>query len=696
MARDSLAPPPPGMPEKRKRLFARGPSKTGDFAMVQPQRSAKVTSSALRQISDETRDIRRRRRNISQSDRTWQQEAYDYAKKVGELGYLLNLQANVIALCLFPLRRWDEETNAWAPNDPNEDGFDDKPENVMDAFVGPTGGARELYRRCAVNLYTAGETHLLGSKQDSGNGILWEFLSVLEMFPDAEGNMVRKRAGINAGEGIEHLPEDAYTARCWRSAAAYTDLAESEVQRVLPILQEIVNLTQMVDATVKSRIPANMIFIPDELSFAEQGKTDQDALATVGDDEDDDDPFISELFEHMTAPVEDPKSAARLVPIVIRGKGEHGQSIKVIELSRALDFSAQDLRQEALGRLAAGLDTPPEIMQGRANVNHWTSAIIDQDFIIKHIVPVGQLMSDFMTVAYLRPMLEAFEGFSEEEAMGWRIDFDPSPVIARADESKSARDLADLLSDQAIVEANGFEKGEMVQPEEQFQRRLWQLVSSAPAVFAKLLPMVEGFEKIPIDEIIGAQQQQPPPDGPVPNTDGPVPNTDGLVDATTGQETPGKPEGLSLLVERLAVASDFALARATDRAGSRILSAAQGEQFSMVRERVQSVKKSRVPSLVSPSELSSLKLTKAKLLDKAWDELGVQARTWIGGYLADQGVDRFSADDLATFAAHQLCEGIREWAEDRILDDFKVQPNGLRVPADLITGVLDQTLHTQV
>jgi hypothetical protein len=677
------------MAEKRNRLFNRKASRTGDFAMVQPERSATVTSAALRQISDETREIRRRRRNIASSDRTWQQEAYDYAKKVGELGYLLNLQANVVALCMFPLRRWDEETAAWAPNDPNEDGFDDKPVNVMDAFVGPSGGPSELYRRAALNLFTAGETHLLGSSQDSGNGILWEFLSVLEMYPDAEGNMVRKRAGINAGEGIEYLSDDAYTARCWRSAASYTDLAESEVQRVLPILQEIVNLTQMVDATVKSRIPANMIFIPDELSFAEQGNEAEDAVDLGDEDEDDADPFISELFDHMTAPVEDPKSAARLVPIVIRGKGEHGQQIQVIELARALDFSAQDLRQEALGRLASGLDAPPEIMQGRASVNHWTSAIIDQDFIIKHIVPVGQLLADFLTVAYLRPMLEAFEGVTEEEAMGWRIDFDPSPVIARADESKSARDLSEKLSDQAIVEANGFEKGDMVQPDEQHQRRLWQLVSGAPTVFARLLPEIEGFENIPIDDIIGAMGESAPPGGePEPE----VPDTDDLVDATTGQETPDKPEGLALLTERLSVAADAALHRAVQRAGSRIMSAAQGEQFTMVRERVQAVSKDRVPSLVSPAEITALHLNETKLLDKAWDELGVRARAWIGGYLEGQGLDRFDADDRATLAAHQLCEAMQAFAAEGILDDFKPQSNGLKVPPGLVAGVLDDTL----
>jgi hypothetical protein len=1021
MARDSFAPPPPGVEKKRKKLFSRGPSQVGDFAMLQPQRDAKVSSSALRQVGDEGRDIRRRRRNIAQSDRSWQIEAYDFAKKIGELGYLLALQSNVVALCGFPVRRWDEDKNAWVANEPNEKGFDKLPEDVMEAFYGPSGGRSELVRRGAINLFTGGETHLLGTEAESGNGILWEFLSVLEMYPNAEGDLVRKRAGINAGEGVEILPADSYAARCWRSASSYTDLAESEVQRVLPICQEIVYLTQMVDATIKSRISANMLFVPDELSFAGQGGNEPTEVGDDGDDEDED-PFIAELFEHMTAPVTDPKSGARLVPLVIRGKGELGKLIQVIELSRNFDFSAQELRQEALGRLAAGLDAPAEIMQGRAQLNHWcmdhetrclaqgrgwisheelavgdvimtlnhdtgsaewqpvidrysaevvdepvlsmesqnhsslstgehrwpvvktgktsgtprwttseegfansdrvpvaartanqddskeftddmvrlaaawtsdgcrtdggrlrivkfdhaeivelrrvfrsvfgdigwheydhptatadgtafvlaadradtlldicdpatkaltyafvdrltlaqcdllidsmlelgdgvrdgsaitiyqvnpdrleplayaatiagykvttgrrnqqtgfgdiplswvrfsrhaarfapnlcdqtwttytgtiwcpktqngtwlaqrhgsqfftgnTSAIVDMDFIVKHIVPVGQLLADFITMAYLRPMLEAFEDFSEDEAMAWRVDFDPSPVIARADESKSARDLTDFLSDQAIVEANGFTKAEMVDVEERTQRRLWQLVQLNPDLFLPLLREIDDFKKIDgIGALIDAASAAVAASTEAAKAAEPrVPDPDNLVDGTTGQETPEQPEGLSLLVERLAVASDAALKNALDKSGARILSAAQGEKFSMVRERVTNVHKDRIASMISSAEFASLNLTSERLLRGAWDELSNSARSWIGSYLVDSGLDTYSADEHAAIAAHQLCEGLARFASEGFLNDFKLQPNGLRVPTWLITNALDDHLLARV
>lgn len=708
MARDRLAPPPPDIARKRGRLFAFGAKRHEGFASIQPDaaefaiepvdREASVSSAALRQVGDEDRNVRRKRRDLAQADRTWQAEAYDYARKIGELGYLLNLQANTVALCDFPLRRWEEDEAAWVSNDPDDDGFNRAPADVMEAFYGPAGGPEELYRRAALHLFTAGETNLLGTAQETGNGILWEFLSVLELYPNAEGKLVRKRPGQTSFEIID---DDHYTARLWRSAGAYSDLAESEVQRVLPICQEIVYLTQLVDANVKSRIPANILFVPQELSFG--GYTPSDDEQPGVDTGDEDDPLDREIYDHFTIPVGDQTSASRLVPLLIRGAAEYGQYIQVIEVAKSIDVGAQELRQEALGRLAHGLDTPPEIMSGRANINHWTSAIIDQDFIVKHIIPIGRLIADFVTVAYLRPMLEAFEGMSAEEAMAWKIEFDPSPVVARADESKSARDLSDLLSDQAIIEANGFTKADMVLPEDKTQRRMWQLVTSSPQVFARLLPKIEGFEDIDIDELLAASQGGMADNAPFdkeeepPETEEGVPDTDDLVDATTGQETPDKPEELSLLTERVTVAADAALRRALERAGSRIVSKAQGEQFATIRDRIASARKDRVASLLTPAELRSFQLTPERLLDKAWDSLANDIRSWTASWLEQRGLDRFDADDRAALVAALVCSQLNDYACDRLLEGFDLHANGLRIPTGLVVPILeDHLLPTRV
>ena len=301
MARRKQTPAPPDA-DAKTRLVASSPGRQ-QMAMTTPKRAATISSSALRQISKDTPEAKKARRNRAQTERVWQREAFDYADKVGELGALLTLQSNIVSLCGFPVRRWDDDEADWVANDPDADEigdiepldvpeppppqpnpitgitppakpkpkppkkkakkpevYDDRPANVMRNFVGPNGGQTDLIRRAAYNLFCAGDCTLLGTPHPKDIGILWEFLSVLELYPNPDGEMVRRRGGVGTAE--EKLPDDNYTGRLYRSDIAYSDLASSEVKRVLPILQEIVTLTMMVDAIAKSRVPADSAVHP--------------------------------------------------------------------------------------------------------------------------------------------------------------------------------------------------------------------------------------------------------------------------------------------------------------------------------------------------------------------------------------------------------------------------------------------------
>lgn len=689
------------MATRRKSLFGRKTQRFGSFAMIQPKITATATSGALQQTKDVKPGQKRRRRDIGQLDRSWQTEAFEYARQVGELGFLLNLQANVVALCGLPIRRYDEKESAWLANDPNfdddgkliDDGYDDRPHNVMRAFVGPTGGTPELVRRAAWNLFAAGEVNLLGSPSDGENGILWEFLSIRELFPSADGALVRQRAGL--GSMLEPLGEDTFTARLWRSSAEFSDLADCEVRRVLPILQEIVVLTMMVDAVIKSRIPANMLFMPEEITFA--GQTPAPTDGTVGDG-DVDDEFIEEMFDHLTAPIDDPSSSARLMPLVLRGKAEFADAIKVIELARTVDLSARDVRQEALGRLAQGLDAPPEIIAGKTSANHWTAANIDSEFVVKHIQPVGQLIADFITVAYLRPMLEAYEDMKPEEAALYKVEFDPSPVIARADEASSARDLAEWLSDEALLAANGFTKSDMADKETVRQRRLWTLVKTHPTVFGKLLTLLPGFEDID-PELLEVKTLEHPGEEDTASTDDselePSVEVDEneIVDETSGMETPERPVGLALITERLAVAADRAVLRAVERAGSKVVSLSQRDPD--MRDRLRVSGKDRVMALVTPSDLTRMGVSPDMLLTGAWDAFANDARTWVHAHLEANGVAHREAADGAALTVHQLCEGLDGLVKRSMFAPLRRHSNGLLVPTELVTQALEQAAYAQ-
>lgn len=695
---------------------------SSSFAMQPPSRSYKVSTAALRQIGEEPVNRRRRRRQLSQSDREWQSECFDYAEKVGELGALLEMQSNTLSLCGFPVRRWDADAAAWVANDPEFDEgsegdqaklkadsqYDPRPGNVMRAFVGPDGGFEEQIRRAGYHLFCTGETTLLGS-DNATDGILWEFLSVEELRLNSEGVYTRHASHLS---GEEKLSEDDYTARLHLSSYRYSALATSQVKRVLPILQEIVTLTMMVDAVAKSRVSANLLFIPDELTFApdpepQEGDLDEGGdpntpPGDLNDDAVDEDSLIDDLFEHMTAPLTDPGSAARIVPIIIRGKAEFGKEIRVISLARELDMWAQELRMEALGRLAQGLDAPPEAMSGKGTANHWTAANIDSEFIIKHIQPMGRRIAAFLTTSYLRPMLMLFENMTAEQADQFMVEFDPSPVIARADEAKSARDLAEWLSDEALLSANGFTKADLASSETVRQRRLWTLIKDQPGTYARLLPLLKGFEDVD-PELIGPAQPPAPAPGEEPqdgsevtrDADGDnIGQGDEIVDETSGTETPDKPEGMALLIERLVTAADADLRRARERAANKVVSSFQSKPE--VRTRLAQLPKNRVLcSLTTDERQSFTGRRQSALLANAWDEFETNAAYWIAEFLAERA-DATVAQREAMAAAATMRARLEEYGTRTLFDPITRNGNGLHVPTNLIADIIEQAVLAEV
>ena len=139
-------------------------------------------------------------------------------------------------------------------------------------------------------------------------GILWEFLSVDELMITPDGKTMRKRAPGQQAEELD--PDQTYVARLWRPSAQYTDMPDCEVHRVIRVAEEVLTLTQMVDAISRSRLSAGMLFVPDEITFND---IDEDEIA---EQDDEPDPFTQALMEHMAAPIADRESAAALVPLV--------------------------------------------------------------------------------------------------------------------------------------------------------------------------------------------------------------------------------------------------------------------------------------------------------------------------------------------------------------------------------------------
>lgn len=329
------------------------------FAMNRPQASAHVTTAALTKVGE----IRAPYGAVE----AWQRDAYGYYEVIGEVGYAISLTANTVAACeIRPI----EVDNEVAPGGWRETG-DERVLRVWNALVSPRGGKPELYRKAILNLQIAGECFLLGSPMEDEfgreAGISWEFISPEELRVENYGRTIKRNMGGYGGQQMVDLDPDAhYIARFWRSDPRFSERPDCSLKHVLPICREVVVLTQVVDAIAKSRLPAGILFVPDEMSFGSYDETEDDS-----DNTDEMDPFTQELVEHLTAPIDDRTSAASLVPLLMRGPAEFFDKVKVIEVARDLDTLYMELRDEALRRIATGMDIPPEIMQGKGGLNHW-------------------------------------------------------------------------------------------------------------------------------------------------------------------------------------------------------------------------------------------------------------------------------------------------------------------------------------
>lgn len=506
-----------------------------EFAMIIPQPSlAHVSSSALRKVRDW--EVPSRKGN------EWQRDAFSYNELIGEIGYLHNLTANLVSACEMPVLE-ERESDLVVSTD-------ERVLRVMKAFTGPQGGQKELKRRGALHLQIAGESYLLGTpiKDRVGQpaGFVWEFLSTDEI--KVSGNGASKRIKRNAhglsDSDASFVDVHAFIARLWRPDPRFSQRADSPMKRVLPICRELVVLSEVVDSIAKSRLSSGLLFVPEELSFGPINENE------APDDTDDMDEFIETLVQHMSAPVEDRTSAAGLVPLVVRGAAEFGDKIKLIELARDLDQSYQKLRDELLRRLTHGLDAPPEIVMGKTGLNHWSAYNVDADFVSRHVNPIGEMLVEFLTVAYLRPMLIEYEGLDETEALRFRLGFDSRSLSARSDEGPAATGAWDrlTLSDGAYLRSNGFAEEDYPEEMERQRRIVEKVLLADPANYGPLLlPVlypelaeIFGKESAPLTKISPKQEA---PAGPGAGVSEPA-------------SPPGSPrigrEPLSGLTERLA------------------------------------------------------------------------------------------------------------------------------------------------
>lgn len=317
----------------------------------------------------------------------------------------------------------------------------------------------------ARQMFLTGDGYLLATADEySRDEEKWEFVSVLELRKD--GNQYRRYAG---GPG---MPEDldaiddenfrqlkgasAVAYRMWRPHPAYTLRADSPMQPLLDMFEEMMLLQMAVQARVKSRLSsAGVLFYSDEISLPPIAGQPE----VPGQD-----PLIRRIFPHMSKPIQEPGSASSVVPLTMRIPTAGKPIQDLIYHWKPGDpnevYREQGLRAELLEHIAIGVDLPAEVVKGLADANHWTGWQIDEQYAKRHIYPVAQLWCDNLLATYLRPTAKA-EGFDRWDELV--IGYDAAAVVVHPDQTENAKDAYDRynLKREKFVDALGFTKDDI-------------------------------------------------------------------------------------------------------------------------------------------------------------------------------------------------------------------------------------------
>lgn len=447
---------------------------------------------------------------VSQGQSGWQNDGWNFFDTVGELQFVCNWLSNALSRCTIMASDVNPDTGQ-----PTGETDDDMANNTTRDIAGGPAGQAILFGKMATFFTVPGEMYMAiiyREKNDAKGSLVtneeWHILATDEV---KRGST---KTELMLPDGTKHEVNDETDTlqRVYMPHPRKATEANSPVRACIPILREMVRLGQYVEATAKSRLAGNgVVLLPQELSMpvvnapvgqtigsgdtdapglpsptpppASTGTGVQPTYSTRSVNAND---VMQALVTAGATAVQDPGSAAALVPIVLQAPGEFLDKIKHLTFGTTFTDTVMKLREAATRRLALSLDVPAEILLGVGDMNHWSSWQVEESAIKLHVEPLMVRICDALTEFILRPMLE-LQGHPDPESVV--IWYDTTGLAMRPNRSEDAKAAFDRgqLSPEAFIDYLGFQSGDgldLTNPEHR-KSFVIQMVLKNPALLSE-------------------------------------------------------------------------------------------------------------------------------------------------------------------------------------------------------------------
>jgi hypothetical protein len=412
------------------------------MALAGSNRKPALTAAA-RKISYQRADTTRLK------EETWQERAWTIYDSLPAVFYMTRYRSDIASKM---------EYFVGTVSDPSEDPEVD--DGTGSKVLENEGGPELLRRLCSelvVHWDVPGEGYLTRFDEEP----FWRVLSTQELKKEGKwfiwGDEQNEIGMIDADNVF----------RVWDPHPRFHWQADSPTRHILDDAEELILLSREAKARSMSRVSAGVLLLPDSLDLSPYA---EDEAGTEDD-------VARWLMNVLAGPVRDPTSGGALTPAIM---SMHGEDIaKVRHLTFARDWEINlELRRELLRSVATGLDLPPEILTGVADLNHWSAWLVSEMAVSQHVLPTVDAILDSLTVNWFRPLLEA-AGVASEEFVLWR---DPSAATVPPDQSDVALRAFELgaIGGKAVRRVINMDEEDKMDDEDRANREAGQPQAPAP------------------------------------------------------------------------------------------------------------------------------------------------------------------------------------------------------------------------